>query len=89
MKPFEEAVKAASTAEEIPGAVLVATDKSGKFNYGKAFGKRLGHVDRVLHKGRNGISSPTMLRARPLDAGWTDLRRAARVPRPAHHQAFQ
>lgn len=30
MKAFEEAVKAASAAEEIPGAVLLATDKSGK-----------------------------------------------------------
>ncbi|KAF2963255.1 hypothetical protein GQX73_g10319 [Xylaria multiplex] len=40
MKPFEEAVEAASVSEEIPGAVLLATDKSGKLNYGRAFGKR-------------------------------------------------
>ncbi|KAK5634772.1 hypothetical protein RRF57_010485 [Xylaria bambusicola] len=40
MKPFEEAIEAASAAGEIPGAVLLATDKSGKFNYGRAFGKR-------------------------------------------------
>ncbi|KAI0508484.1 beta-lactamase/transpeptidase-like protein [Xylaria bambusicola] len=40
MKPFEQAVEAASAAEEIPGVVLLATDKSGKFKYGKAFGKR-------------------------------------------------
>ncbi|KAI1430921.1 beta-lactamase/transpeptidase-like protein [Xylaria sp. CBS 124048] len=40
MKPFEEAVEAASVAEEIPGAVLLAADISGNFKYGKAFGKR-------------------------------------------------
>ncbi|KAI1175391.1 beta-lactamase/transpeptidase-like protein [Nemania sp. FL0916] len=40
MKPFEEAVEAASAAEEIPGAVLCAADRSGKLSYGKAFGKR-------------------------------------------------
>ncbi|KAJ2986173.1 hypothetical protein NUW58_g5152 [Xylaria curta] len=40
MKPFEEAVEVASASEEIPGAVLLATDKYGKLNYGAAFGKR-------------------------------------------------
>ncbi|TGJ81209.1 hypothetical protein E0Z10_g7573 [Xylaria hypoxylon] len=40
MKPFEEAIEAASVSEEIPGAILLATDKSGKLNYGRAFGKR-------------------------------------------------
>ncbi|KAI1824213.1 beta-lactamase/transpeptidase-like protein [Xylaria intraflava] len=43
MAPFEEAVQAACVAEEIPGAVLLAVDKSGKFKYGKAFGKRSVH----------------------------------------------
>lgn len=33
MRPFEEAVEAASASEEIPGAVLLATDKSGKPSY--------------------------------------------------------
>ncbi|GAW20192.1 hypothetical protein ANO14919_096890 [Xylariales sp. No.14919] len=40
MKNFEEAFEAASVSEEIPGAVLLATDKSGKLNYARAFGKR-------------------------------------------------
>ncbi|KAI1817912.1 beta-lactamase/transpeptidase-like protein [Poronia punctata] len=40
MRPFEEAIEAASAAEEIPGAVLLASDRHGKFKYGKAFGKR-------------------------------------------------
>lgn len=40
MKPFEEAIEAASASEEIPGAVLLATDRAGKLSYGKAFGKR-------------------------------------------------
>ncbi|KAI1152354.1 beta-lactamase/transpeptidase-like protein [Nemania diffusa] len=40
MRPFEEAIEAASASEEIPGAVLCAADRSGNFNYGKAFGKR-------------------------------------------------
>ncbi|KAI0399691.1 beta-lactamase/transpeptidase-like protein [Xylaria palmicola] len=40
MKPFEEAVEAASASEEIPGAVLLAASRSGDLNYGKAFGKR-------------------------------------------------
>ncbi|KAI0424189.1 beta-lactamase/transpeptidase-like protein [Xylaria sp. FL1042] len=40
MKPFEKAVEAASASGEIPGAILLATDKSGKLNYGRAFGKR-------------------------------------------------
>ncbi|KAI1297569.1 beta-lactamase/transpeptidase-like protein [Xylaria venustula] len=40
MKPFERAVEAASASEQIPGAVLLATDKPGKFKYGRAFGKR-------------------------------------------------
>ncbi|KAJ1335637.1 methyl acetate hydrolase [Microdochium nivale] len=40
MRPFEETIKAACAAQEIPGAVLLATDRSGKFTYSKAFGKR-------------------------------------------------
>ncbi|GAP92384.1 putative beta-lactamase family protein [Rosellinia necatrix] len=40
MRSFEEAVEAASASEEIPGAVLLATDETGAFNYGRAFGKR-------------------------------------------------
>jgi hypothetical protein len=30
MKPFEESVEVACNAEEIPGAVLLATDRHGK-----------------------------------------------------------
>ncbi|KAH7037578.1 beta-lactamase/transpeptidase-like protein [Microdochium trichocladiopsis] len=40
MRPFEKTIEAACAAEEIPGAVLLATDRHGKFTYGKAFGKR-------------------------------------------------
>ncbi|KAI0398571.1 beta-lactamase/transpeptidase-like protein [Xylariaceae sp. FL0594] len=40
MRPFEQAIEAASASEEIPGAVLLAADRSGKFNYAQAFGKR-------------------------------------------------
>lgn len=29
MRPFEEAIEAASASEEIPGAVLCAADRSG------------------------------------------------------------
>ncbi|KAI0204979.1 beta-lactamase/transpeptidase-like protein [Astrocystis sublimbata] len=40
MKPFEKAAEAASASEAIPGVVLLATDRSRGFKYGKAFGKR-------------------------------------------------
>ncbi|KAI1183965.1 beta-lactamase/transpeptidase-like protein [Nemania serpens] len=40
MKLFEDAVRAASASEEIPGAVVCAADKSGRIKYAKAFGKR-------------------------------------------------
>ncbi|KAI2629398.1 beta-lactamase/transpeptidase-like protein [Xylaria nigripes] len=40
MRPFEEAIAAASAAEITPGAVLVAADKTGRFRYNKSFGKR-------------------------------------------------
>ncbi|KAI0477878.1 beta-lactamase/transpeptidase-like protein [Xylariaceae sp. FL0804] len=40
MWPFEEAVEAACAAEEIPGAVLLASDRQGTFTYARAFGKR-------------------------------------------------
>ncbi|KAI1259808.1 beta-lactamase/transpeptidase-like protein [Xylariaceae sp. FL1019] len=40
MKPFEEAFESACANEEIPGAVLLATNGDGSFSYGKAFGKR-------------------------------------------------
>ncbi|KAI1115386.1 beta-lactamase/transpeptidase-like protein, partial [Nemania sp. NC0429] len=40
MRAFEDAIGAASAAEEIPGAVVCATDKAGRIKYARAFGKR-------------------------------------------------
>ncbi|KAI8623697.1 beta-lactamase/transpeptidase-like protein [Xylariaceae sp. FL1651] len=40
MESFEQVIEDASATEEIPGAVLLASDKRGKLSYGKAFGKR-------------------------------------------------
>ncbi|KAI1341142.1 beta-lactamase/transpeptidase-like protein [Xylariaceae sp. FL0016] len=40
MRPFEQAIEAACAAEEIPGAVLLASDRNGSFHYARAFGKR-------------------------------------------------
>ena len=40
MEALEEAFEAACSERKIPGAVLVACDKSGDFNYAKAFGLR-------------------------------------------------
>lgn len=38
MDSFEATIKAAIEAGKIPGAVLVAANKAGTFNYAKAFG---------------------------------------------------
>ncbi|KAI0139337.1 beta-lactamase/transpeptidase-like protein [Xylariaceae sp. FL1272] len=45
MESFEEALESACGNEEIPGAVLIATNGDGSFSYGKAFGKRSAGAD--------------------------------------------
>ncbi|MCJ1360488.1 MAG: hypothetical protein MMC33_010493 [Icmadophila ericetorum] len=49
MATFEEVFEKACVEKEIPGAVLVATDKTGSFKYAKAFGSRsLGEPEEPL-----------------------------------------